>query len=1204
MSDLQPPGPVQPVEEAVSLYSVLEAEEAHGDRQATDVVLLTFNADLAFFEARVLGRLRAAGARVTVIADAGVWDPDSRAIAAAGRQYHLGLIDTGGAFHPKVMLLAGPRRVVASVGSGNLTFGGWHFNSELLTVFQSHSDPAAAPPSAAIGDVADFLNDLAQTGLLDPIAASAVARTVATTRGFLRQHPNPTAGSDPGTSPGTSPGECRVFSSLSAPLLTRLPEGPVGDLCLTAPFHDPASSAVAAILKRMQPRGDVQVAVQPGATSVDLAALRGALDAHTTTATTAQIVLDGNTDPVTGKTGRYRHGKLIEWTTLDGQRWAMTGSPNLSRAALLNQSKPGQPDTEPSDPESTGTTEQQVRYGGNVEAAVVGPIEQSLFHHHGPLPQEWESRLRLLLDSANRPSDRPPGAAVAAAYLAGPWHHDTSSLTQPALDPALMTGTLIRLTLTRPLPPGVLGLSAEVSPLSANPEDWYPAHSIEPAPETGLDGPDNHPYPPGAAGREWIVKVPAYHHSTGHSTGPALRRGTSVRLHLEGTSRLRLTWTTEPTDDVTITATTDGSEGNGPDGAAVAPVRHHSAPVPITDPRRATALPPPPGTPSPLKAKKPEDLYDDTDALDYLPESLLALTVALAQARGPAPTPGHAALDGDSNSEDRPPRDTVGRFTDGTLSGDWAETPSNDWATIQSQMYDLLSPQLASFILAIPTDPTGGTLPGSDPTAPEAHSPLRVSDMDWADTLTDDTDDADLEIDTAESLDAQTSEDHPDVDDPAASDDHGPTQPLGPSGNPDDPQRHRMLSDLAGLPDYRHMPAKHRRRRQRAITAACHSAPQLPLHFRVFITRWLLDSWAAGLWPVTPTATGQTTGDEPGLALVETMLAHLHPDPAPTGAQSDERADAWAEQPPPEVLARAASLTLVALAAIRDRADTLDPHERYHRAWRHLARLHGDHALDADDNLIATFAQKIRNRHDYPLDAHDVSAVWELLTADKPAQAALIEALRFGRDRPPLDAELLRDDFIAVTYRPDSNHHDQDSIRAPRTDPEELALWVATMATHTPTSETTPSSATDPSTSGPAASDPQSGNTGMDGGKGPPHPTRIAVHVTCHHRDPTRSPAWALLLWNAPDLVIAHDKKTTPLRWRHQRLPPTARLRDVHAVAAGGGTQRWVQPPDRGPKHGATPAALNLANDTFGFTITDPKNPDGTMADPRRLIGT
>lgn len=1203
MSDLQPPGPVQPVEEAVSLYSVLEAEEAPGDRQATDVMLVTFNADLAFFEARILGRLRAAGARVTVIADAGVWDPDPRAIAAAGRQYHLGLIDAGGAFHPKVMLLAGPRRVVASVGSGNLTFGGWHFNSELLTVFRSHIAPGGAPPPAAIGDVANFFDDLARTGLLDPIAASAVARTVATTRRFLRQHPNPTAGPDPGTPPGTRPGECRVFSSLSAPLLTRLPEGPVVDLCLSAPFHDPASSAMAAILKRMQPRGDVQVAVQPGATSVDLAALRRVLDAHTTTATTARIVLDGNTDPVTGKTGRYRHGKLIEWTTLDGQRWAMTGSPNLSRAALLNQSKPGHPDTESSDPESKGTAEQQVRYGGNVEAAVVGPIEQSLFHHHGPLPQEWESRLRLLLDPANRPSDRPPGAAVAAAaYLAGPWHQDTSSFTHPALDPAAMAGTLIRLTLTRPLPPGVVGLSAEVSPLNASPDDWYPTHSIQPAPETGLDGPEEHPYPSGAAGREWIVKVPAYHHSTGHSTGPAPRRGTSVRLHLEGTSRLRLTWTTEPTDDVTTTATTDGSEGTDLDGTALALVRHHSAPVPITDPRRATALPPPPGTPNPLKTQKPEDLYDDTETLDYLPESLLALTAALAQARGPAPTPGHAALDGDSNSEDRPPRDTVGRFTDGTLSGDWAETRSNDWATIQSQMYDLLSPQLASFILAIPT---GDTWPEADPTSPETHSPLRVSDMDWADTLADDTDDADLETDTAESLDAQTSEDHPDVDDPAAPDDHGPTQPLGPDGNPGDPQRHRMLSDLAGLPDYRQIPAKHRRRRQRAITAACHSAPQLPLHFGVFITRWLLDSWAAGLWPVTFTATGQTTGDEPGLALVERMLAHLHPAPAPTGAQGDaqsgERGDAWAEQPPPEVLARAASLTLVALAAIRDRADTLDPHERYHRAWRRLARLHGDHALDADDNLIATFAQKVRNRHDYPLDPHDVSAVWELLVADKPARAALIEALRFGRDGPPLDAELLRDDFIAVTYRPNSNHLDQASIRAPRTDPEELALWVATMATHTLASETTTSPATDP-----APTNPQPSSTGLDGTEGSPHPipSRIAVHVTCHHRDPTRAPAWALLLWNAPDLVIAHDKKSTPLRWRHQQLPPTVRLRDVHAVAAGGGAQRWVQPPDRGPKHAATPVALSLANDTFGLTITDPKNPDGTLADPRRLIGT
>lgn len=68
------------VDEPITPMRHFADEAAHRDGQATDALFLTFNADLAFLESRLLDLCRQAGARVTVVADADVWAPDMRAI--------------------------------------------------------------------------------------------------------------------------------------------------------------------------------------------------------------------------------------------------------------------------------------------------------------------------------------------------------------------------------------------------------------------------------------------------------------------------------------------------------------------------------------------------------------------------------------------------------------------------------------------------------------------------------------------------------------------------------------------------------------------------------------------------------------------------------------------------------------------------------------------------------------------------------------------------------------------------------------------------------------------------------------------------------------------------------------------------------------------------------------------------------------------
>jgi hypothetical protein len=118
----------------------------------------------------------------------------------------------------------------------------------------------------------------------------------------------------------------QILSSTRGPIIEQLPTTLVKELRLYAPFHDDASRGVAAVIQRLRP-SHVTVLVQPGWTVLNPAALEQVLRASHVD---WEIVEDAE---MSGTRLRYRHGKLIEWTTPDGQVFALTGSPNLSHAA-------------------------------------------------------------------------------------------------------------------------------------------------------------------------------------------------------------------------------------------------------------------------------------------------------------------------------------------------------------------------------------------------------------------------------------------------------------------------------------------------------------------------------------------------------------------------------------------------------------------------------------------------------------------------------------------------------------------------------------------------------------------------------------------------------------------------------------------------------------------------------------------------------
>ncbi|MCH8840596.1 MAG: hypothetical protein IH831_07985 [Planctomycetes bacterium] len=115
-------------------------------------LITTFNAYLPFYEEVVLRRLVNAGVRHNVLL------MDSQQYAAsmashpprlAGRRYTLLPIKVPGAFHPKLILLAGKHKGLVVVGSHNMTLAGFGFNRELTNVVRIQGAEDSAGVSIA-----------------------------------------------------------------------------------------------------------------------------------------------------------------------------------------------------------------------------------------------------------------------------------------------------------------------------------------------------------------------------------------------------------------------------------------------------------------------------------------------------------------------------------------------------------------------------------------------------------------------------------------------------------------------------------------------------------------------------------------------------------------------------------------------------------------------------------------------------------------------------------------------------------------------------------------------------------------------------------------------------------------------------------------------------------------------------------------------
>jgi hypothetical protein len=330
--------------------------------EAEEVLLLTYTASLEFFERFALGEARGLQAATTVISDAAMVTVDPLTVRGAGVRYIEARAVCPGhaAFHPKLLVIASRSACTVAVGSGNVTLAGWHGNDELWTVVRADVDRGPR----TVGEVSAFLRALAS----GPIQLSAEAPDVLTRVAKLLDG---MAADDPGPA---------LVSTLDGPIIEQLPRGPVDELVVYAPFFDPRLAALDALQERLDP-SRTTVFVQPQ-TSVDGNALAAWLARR-------EAELKWCSDE------RYRHGKVIEWSR-EGVREALTGSPNLSGAALLHRLE--------------ADSSRRV----NCELATITRVPESLAPPEAAPPADGLTGLVLSADPAEAPR---PGTILLGATL-------------------------------------------------------------------------------------------------------------------------------------------------------------------------------------------------------------------------------------------------------------------------------------------------------------------------------------------------------------------------------------------------------------------------------------------------------------------------------------------------------------------------------------------------------------------------------------------------------------------------------------------------------------------------------------------------------------------------------------------------------------------------------------------------------------------
>jgi hypothetical protein len=333
-------------------------------RPADNCIILTYNANLLFFEHLVFEPLYAAGCRNTLV----LCDPlqyrmalnDVEQLRYAGQRYLLmpARISPSGAFHPKLILLTSSDGGRLFLSSGNLTQAGYMRNWEVATLFEYNANKPDPSAWVACRWAFDALSQIVAAFGAAGLAHQRLDQLWGTTPWLRQERPLP------------SSAPVWPLHNLDAPLLDqvmgryRQDDGSlVHEAIIVSPFFDANARAIARLLAECQPQR-LRLYTQADTHSLNPRALAAILERHGTQFQPYELNLEG----------RLLHAKTLLLRTGRGV-WLATGSANFSRPAWLH-------------PAATGNTEMVVlRF--ETDPAYFDAWLDELVAHASPLELDW-----------------------------------------------------------------------------------------------------------------------------------------------------------------------------------------------------------------------------------------------------------------------------------------------------------------------------------------------------------------------------------------------------------------------------------------------------------------------------------------------------------------------------------------------------------------------------------------------------------------------------------------------------------------------------------------------------------------------------------------------------------------------------------------------------------------------------------------------
>lgn len=223
-----------------------------GTKVYHSAILTTFSFDPVFFERYYMPQLRRRGIRnVILLVDAGRYDAvmqTEESFAFTKKDYAIVRVEPefGGVFHPKVSYFVGKSKVMAIVGSGNLTYSGIAYNDELWGAFCIEDEKS--PQAPLLKEIWDFLGHIITNANIGETVKCQLDWIKAFSDTIQKYESIDQASSNHEYWFLYNEHKQNIFEKLSS-LIT----GDVKELCIISPFYDQNAKLVKELKRQFKP---------------------------------------------------------------------------------------------------------------------------------------------------------------------------------------------------------------------------------------------------------------------------------------------------------------------------------------------------------------------------------------------------------------------------------------------------------------------------------------------------------------------------------------------------------------------------------------------------------------------------------------------------------------------------------------------------------------------------------------------------------------------------------------------------------------------------------------------------------------------------------------------------------------------------------------------------------------------------------------